>query len=137
MHDIDRNINPYQCTQPTDGESNGQSFHSWNGHSIAIKAQALRATLWQVVAYYVVIDDKETFTDKRIKWNEDFEWEFAHENGYAHGRFVTVGLNLGIRRRYRLFINGVLVAESETRIRDGWKGMLLIVIIISICCFAV
>ena len=69
-------------------------------------------------AFYVTIDGKKTFTSSKLRWNEKFTFEFEHAEGSVRARFESYGFIFG-GQRYRLFVDGALIADSRVRV-DGW-----------------
>jgi hypothetical protein len=125
-------INPYESSPRAPSQSMNVNCHEWQGHSICVEANAFPHSLWQVGAFHVVVDGQHRFTSKKITLIECFDWEFAHENTTAKGRFAAMGLNNGLWQKYRLTINGEHIGEGRVPIRDGWKGIVAIVVLFAI-----
>jgi len=73
-------------------------------------------------AFYVTIDGKETFTSSQLRWNERFIFAFEHGDRSVTARFETYGFIVG-GERYRLFVDGVLIAESQVKVDGWWIGL--------------
>lgn len=118
-------INPYEV------DSSDQDFepvpgfacrHEWHGRVLTVEAHTMPSYAYLGAQYFVTLDGDQRFTNPKMTFIEDFEWQFEHEGRTVTGRFAAKGLNNGFVRHYRIWIDGELLAESTIRIKDAGKG---------------
>ena len=95
-------------------------IHFWQGHKIGVQGKLVPSKLGLLVAYNITIDDADSFVTAQHSATEDFRWTFTHNSGTANGHFQTFGVQNGIRRRYRIFVNDDLIGESAVWLNGWW-----------------
>jgi len=125
MHREVEDVNPYEDLSPNQVPEPAPQVarHEWCGRVLTVEANAMPSCAYQGTQYFVIVDGDERFTNTKWTLIEHFEWQFEHEGRMVTGRFAAKGLNNGIARHYRLWIDGELLAESKVKIKDGWKGL--------------
>lgn len=119
-------INPYEANiaeQDSAPVPSLVSRHEWRGRVLTVEANAVPLFAYQSVQYSVTLDGYRRFTGAKLRIIDEFEWQFSHEGRTVIGRFATKGLNSIFVTRFRLWIDGELIAESKVRIRDSWKEL--------------
>lgn len=99
------------------------SHHEWRGRTLTVEAKAMPSYAYLGTQYFVTLDEGQQFTSTKMTLIEHFDWQFEHEGRTVTGRFAAEGLNNGFARRYRIWIDNELLAESKVRIKDAWKGL--------------
>jgi len=122
-------VNPYQSPRvpflqyETDRKF-ASDAHSWQGRQFAVSAKMIPRFFPLLCAFYVTIDGKETFTSSQLRWRERFIFAFEHGERSVTTQFESYGLVFG-GERYRLFVDGVLIADSRVRVDRWWIGFFL------------
>ena len=123
--------NPYESPKTADGV--GEEFklapeHTWEGHTFTIRARFLPKSLFMIGEHAVTLDHTETFTSSNLRLNERIDFTFQHQDRTVAARYETFGVVLG-GERYRLIVDGQLVAESKVRIPLWWLNFMIGILI--------
>lgn len=113
-------MNPYQPS-PLEHRiapvSHGSSEHIWDDRLFVVRAKALPNFMWLAIAYYVTIDNNETFTSMKLRVREHFEFKFTHQDVETVGRFERRGVRDG---GYSLFADGQLIGSGRAPVKGWW-----------------
>jgi hypothetical protein len=79
-----------------------------------------------VYEHLVTLDNMHTFTSSQLRLKKRVDFTIEHLDRTVTARYETFGFVLG-GERYRLFLDGQLVAESQVRVPRWWLSFFVFV----------
>lgn len=106
------------------------NVHQWHEHTIEVRTRSLPQFLWLLVRAEVVVDRSKLFTEQSVaSWRCRVPFEISERDKVILGRVESLGVESGMKMKYRVVVEDDVVAESSARAGNWYMPYVVLAVL--------